>query len=140
MKPCTQCGKCCINYSDGGLSVTAEEIDKWEIFNPEIARYVHDGKIWMDPASGQQLERCPWLREEQANELQACSDKNTPAVKRYSCDIYHARPEDCRYYPVTVAQMVKDDCEMLEVKDLQQPKKIQEKLDKLMEDSRPACE
>ena len=61
MKECNQCGKCCLAYSDGGLSATAEEIEGWEIFNPAIAEYVVDGQIWMDPATGEQLTCCPWL-------------------------------------------------------------------------------
>jgi len=62
MKACNQCGKCCINYSDGGLSVTSSEIDYWEAFRPDILEYVKDEKIWIDPSSGKQLKRCPWLR------------------------------------------------------------------------------
>ena len=61
MKECTQCGKCCLLYSDGGLSASAEEVEAWETFNPAIAEYVVDGKIWMDPDTGKQLTRCPWL-------------------------------------------------------------------------------
>ena len=26
-----------------------EEIDLWELFNPDIFEYVKDGKIWFDP-------------------------------------------------------------------------------------------
>ncbi len=37
MKPCNQCGKYCLQYSDVGLSATAEEIQSREIFNPAIA-------------------------------------------------------------------------------------------------------
>ena len=36
--------------------------------------------------------------------------------------------------------MVKDECEMLEKKDLLNPKQAQKALDKLMADSRPAFE
>ncbi|HHJ18661.1 MAG TPA: YkgJ family cysteine cluster protein, partial [Gammaproteobacteria bacterium] len=27
MKECNQCGKCCIKYSDGGLSASSSEIE-----------------------------------------------------------------------------------------------------------------
>ena len=77
----------------------------------------------MDPESGQQLEVCPWLRKE--NNL-------------YTCDIYFDRPDDCKYYPVTIEQMIKDECEMIEKRDLTNPKQAQIKLDKLMADSRPS--
>lgn len=125
MKECNQCGKCCIKYSDGGLSASEAEIDWWEIFRPDIYRYVSDGNIWMDPASGQQLQRCPWL-EKVANE------------EKYTCSIYHDRPEDCKHYPTHIDEMLRDKCEMIEVKDLREPLKAQQTLDKIMVDSRPA--
>ena len=130
MRACTQCGKCCIAYSDGGLSATAEEIEIWEIFRPAIAEFVANGKIWIDPSSGEQLSRCPWLQALPA-------EANSKAVK-YGCKIYEDRPEDCRHYPVSVAEMIRDGCEMIEIQDLDAPKQAQVALDKLMADSRPA--
>lgn len=126
MKDCNQCGKCCANYANGGLSATAAEIEFWEVFRPDIYAYVAEGKIWMSPATGKQLKHCPWLEK-------------LPGQDKYSCSIYHDRPEDCQYYPVTIEQMIKDDCEMLEVQDLRKPGQAQKILDKLMEDSRPPC-
>ena len=129
MKACNQCGKCCIHYSDGGLSATADEIAGWEIFNPEIAEYVVDGKIWMDPVSGEQLTRCPWLEELPIG-------SGSGSIK-YACRIYLDRPEDCRHYPTATAEMVRDGCEMIELRDLEAPIKAQKTLDQLMSDSRP---
>jgi Fe-S-cluster containining protein len=129
MKECNQCGKCCIKYGDGGLSVTAEEIESWEIFSPAIAEYVVNGEIWMDPVSGEQLTRCPWLEQLPASPA-------TGSVK-YACRIYHERPEECRHYPVSIAEMVRDGCEMIEVRDLNAPEQAQTTLDQLMADSRP---
>ena len=63
MKDCNQCGKCCTQYSDGGLSATTEEIEFWDVFRPVIADYVRQGKIWMDPKTGHQLKVCPWLKK-----------------------------------------------------------------------------
>ncbi|MFP6806528.1 MAG: YkgJ family cysteine cluster protein [Pseudomonadales bacterium] len=125
MRECNQCGKCCIAYSDGGLSASTEEIDWWENYRPEIFKYVRGGKIWMDPESGAQLSRCPWL-------------KKLPDQAKYICDIYYDRPDDCKHYPVTIDQMIKDECEMLEVKDLSNLKRAQNKLDILMIESRPS--
>ncbi len=127
MKECNQCGKCCTRYSNGGLSAEKNEIEFWDDFKPDIYRYVRDGKIWMDPDTGKQLALCPWLRK-------------LPDQTRFTCDIYFDRPDDCKYYPVTIDQMVKDECEMLETKDLLNPKQAQKALDKLMADSRPAFE
>lgn len=124
MKACNQCGKCCINYSDGGLSATDSEIDYWEVFRPAIFKYVKAGKIWISPDSGKQLKRCPWLRQELSQ-------------TKYTCDIYHDRPDDCRHYPVTIEQMTADECETIELKDLAKPKQAQNALDDIMSDSRP---
>lgn len=79
----------------------------------------------MDPETGRQLTLCPWLRK-------------VPDQEKYTCDIYHDRPDDCKYYPVTIEQMVNDECEMIEVQDLAKPKQAQKVLDKLMADSRPS--
>ena len=125
MRPCTQCGKCCINYSDGGLTASQSDLDFWEAYRPHIYQYVKNDELWFDPVSGQQLSLCPFLKKTKHN--------------LYTCDIYQDRPEDCRFYPVTIDQMVKDECEMLEPKDLRNTKRAQIKLDILMEDSRPPC-
>jgi len=127
VKNCNQCGKCCTHYGGGGLSATADEIDWWETHRPDIARYVRDGEIWISPDSGKLLARCPWLRK-------------LPGQNKYICRIYFDRPNDCKYYPVNIDQMVRDECEMLEPRDLTNPKKAQKDLDVLMSDSRPAYE
>lgn len=124
MNECNQCGKCCAKYSNGGLSVTASEIKSWDMFRPDIYEYVHDGKIWMNPDTGEQLDLCPWLRKDPKKDI-------------YTCDIYFDRPDDCKYYPVTIEQMLNDECEMLEERDLKNPKQAQKTLDKFMADSRP---
>lgn len=127
MKDCNQCGKCCTKYGDGGLSASAEEIEAWEEYRPDILRYVSGGKIWMDPDSGEQLSRCPWLQK-------------LPNQEKYICDIYEDRPDDCKYYPVTIEQMITDECEMLEAHDLARPRQAQNRLNKIMADSRPPYE
>ncbi len=127
MKECNSCGKCCIKYAEGGLVASSSDIELWEMFRPDIYRYVVDGNIWMDPQSGTQLERCPWLRK-------------SPNEPVYTCDIYEERPEDCRHYPVKIDQMVMDDCEMIEVKDLTDINWAQKTLDRLMAESRPASD
>ena len=124
MKSCNSCGKCCEKWGNDGLSASAEEIDWWETYRPDVARYARNGKIWIDPATNEYFARCPWLR------------KSTDG-KIFSCEIYDVRPEDCRHYPVDIADMLRDDCEMLEHRDLVDLKRAQRKLDELMIDSRP---
>jgi Fe-S-cluster containining protein len=130
MKDCNQCGKCCIKYSDGGLSATSEEIKMWEIFRPHIYKYVRDGKIWIDPDTYEQLSYCPFLEKTPGK-------NNSPQQGKYSCGIYRDRPEDCRHYPTSISEMIRDECEMVEAIDLQDPKRAKIKLDALMSDSRP---
>lgn len=130
MKSCNQCGKCCIKYGDGDLAATQEEIDLWELFNPDIYEYVKDGKIWFDPQTRVQLSQCPFLIEE--------PKKHSEEKTKYSCRIYLDRPEDCRHYPSNINEMVRDECEMIETVDLNNPEKAQKQLDLLMASSRPS--
>lgn len=130
MKDCNQCGKCCIKYGNGALSATKEEVDLWELFNPEIFKFVKNQEIWFDPESGLRLTRCPFLEVE--------PKKNSLSQNKYTCSIYLDRPEDCRHYPSLLDEMIRDECEMIEIVDLDNPKQAQKKLDFLMKDSRPS--
>ncbi|MGV6852664.1 MAG: YkgJ family cysteine cluster protein [bacterium] len=125
MRNCNQCGKCCIKYGGSDLSASQQDIELWEQFQPEIFQYVNNNKIWYQPTTNKPLKLCPWLEKSPDNNI-------------YFCKIYFDRPEDCKFYPVTIEQMMNDGCEMLEQKDLKNPKSAQQKLDYLMEDSRPS--
>lgn len=120
MKECNSCGKCRIKYSNGQLAASEDEIEYWNVFRPDIAEYVQQSKIWMNPETGAQIERCPWLKKS--------ADSN-----HYLCEIYHDRPEDCKIYPSTIAEMIRDECEMLEDKDIKYPKQAQRDLEVLSE-------
>ena len=109
------------------MSVSVAQIDYWENYRPELYRYVGGGNIWIDPETGQQIELCPWLRK--------VPDKN-----RYTCEIYFDRPDDCKFYPSTLDEMLVDGCEMIEKCDLDNPKQGQKSLDLIMMDSRQAFE
>ncbi len=115
------------------MSASKYEIEYWEVFRPDIAKYVIDGKIWVDPNTGKNIELCPWLTV-----VSDEGDKQLATGKmRMTCDIYLDRPEDCIIYPVTISEMIKDGCEMLEPKDFKNPEQAQKDLDVLMADSRP---
>ena len=124
MKNCNQCGKCCINYGGNALSASESDLENWALFRPDIAAYVHNNELWFDPVTKQPLQQCPWLQQDKMS-------------NKYGCSIYTDRPEDCRHYPVSIEDMVKDECEMLELSDLKNSKRAQQKLDQLMSDSRP---
>ncbi len=130
MKDCNSCGKCCIKYGDGALSATKEELDLWELFNPEIFQFVRDDEIWFDPKSGSRLKKCPFLQVLPSTDLHA--------PDKYTCSIYLDRPEDCRHYPSLINEMIRDECEMIEIDDLENQRQAQIKLDSLMKESRPA--
>lgn len=129
MKACNQCGKCCIKYGGGDLNATQEEIDLWELFNPDIFAFVLNNQIWHDPQSGEKLTQCPFL--------EIAPKKDLLAANKYTCSIYLDRPEDCQHYPSLITEMVADGCEMIEASDLKNYKSAQNKLDILMLDSRP---
>ncbi len=129
MKECNQCGKCCIKYGNGALSATKQEIEVWELFNPDIYQYVKNDDIWFDPTTGMKLTQCPFL------EVESSSAQTAPI--KYTCSIYLDRPEDCRHYPSLISEMIRDECEMIETLDITDYKKAQVKLDWLMRDSRP---
>ncbi len=102
----------------------------WEIFQPHIYKYVRNGKIWNNPDTGEKLTHCPFLER-------VHSQSDSPHQERYTCSIYPDRPEDCRHYPTSISEMVRDECEMIEAIDLDNPRRAQIKLDVLMSDSRP---
>jgi len=111
MQNCNQCGKCCTKYGAADLDTNQDEIEMWALFK-----------------TGEQLTQCPFL---------VLSSKKYPQEKdKYTCSIYHDRPQDCRHYPSLISEMINDDCEMLEPIDKQNPFKAQKKLDILMIDSR----
>lgn len=128
MKDCNQCGKCCIKYSNAQLSAEDREIKAWDADRPDIHQYVKNGEIWFDPKTGEQLSLCPFLRKE---------DNKRSGRKIYSCSIYLHRPDDCRYYPTSIEEMIRDECEMIEPLDLKNIKRAQRALDRIMIDSRP---
>ena len=120
MKNCNSCGKCCIKYSNAQLSASADEIEHWENERPDIFSYVNDGQIWTEPTTGTQLTLCPWLRLEKGS-------------TKYTCDIYDQRPDDCRVYPMTLDDMIMDDCEMLEPRDFANQKQARKDLEMLIQ-------
>ena len=110
MRPCTRCGKCCENYGDGLLG-SATEADLQRLENrPDVLRYLDAlGDFWISPITHDDMHRCPWLRK-------------LPNQATFKCRIHDVRPDICRNYPVSIDQMIKDGCEMLEEADLEKPR------------------
>jgi len=96
---CKQCGNCCLNLS-GTIDVcaTEEDIKLWEEKDrTDILEWVdvillgedhcvYD--IWIRPRTGDDLQRCPWLRK-------------LPNQDKYICRIQDMKPEHCRNYPLS---------------------------------------
>lgn len=110
MRQCIQCGKCCLKYSaNSGLGCATEKDFKlWKKHRPDILAYADCSDLWVSPVTGEEMDRCPWLRK-------------LPNKDKYKCRIYEARPEVCRNYPRSIEQMIKDGCGMLEDGDLDKP-------------------
>lgn len=110
VQPCNQCGKCCLKYSAGsGLgSATEEELELWRENRPDILDYTDESlpDLWISPRTGEETNRCPWLRK-------------LPLKEKYKCRIHDLRPNTCHYYPINIDQMIRDGCEMLEDGDLE---------------------
>ena len=104
---CKQCDHCCLGLSDAFETCADEEdVRLWE----EMGRYdilewvdpisvggeviVYD--IWIDPRTGDDVDRCPWLRK-------------LPDGK-YICTIHDVKPKHCRNYPKSKAHAEETGC------------------------------
>ncbi len=105
---CKQCGNCCLNLNDAfQTSVSDEEIALWEIKGRyDILEWVdsipigdehHIHDIWIDPETGDDVDRCPWLRK-------------LPNQDKYICRIQDVKPEHCRNYPKSKEHAEKTGC------------------------------
>jgi len=94
---CIQCGNCCRNLFDAyATSVDKDEINRWRVQERwDILQWVeiYDftgeaafGDIWISPNTGDEVNRCPWLRK-------------LPKQENYKCRIHDTKPAHCRNYP-----------------------------------------
>ena len=94
---CKQCGNCCLNLRDAfETCVSDEDLQLWEQKGRDDIlewvdsiplgndQYVHD--IWISPITGDDVQRCPWLRK-------------LPNKDKYICMIHDVKPTHCRLYP-----------------------------------------
>jgi len=93
---CRQCGQCCLNLGDAFATCATEaDVARWAAAGREdILAWVEvvaigDGRVydlWINPKTGEDVERCPWLRKIRGTE-------------RYMCRIHDLKPDHCRRYP-----------------------------------------
>lgn len=87
---CSMCGKCC---KEGGseLTMTPSDYRRWKRQGrQDILRYARlsaqpdHGDLWIDSKTGEELFRCPFLKE--------------ISTGKYVCEIYNTRPKVCREF------------------------------------------
>jgi Fe-S-cluster containining protein len=83
-------------YDAFTTSVTDEDKKLWESQGREDIldwvspiplgedQFIYD--IWISPVTGEDVERCPWLRK-------------LPNREKYICRIHEVKPRHCRAYP-----------------------------------------
>jgi Fe-S-cluster containining protein len=75
-------------------SADTEDVDRWEREGRfDILEWVDLSlrdlgmmDLWLDPTTGDEATRCPWLRK-------------VPRQDRYVCRIHDTKPRHCREYP-----------------------------------------
>jgi Fe-S-cluster containining protein len=94
---CKQCGRCCLNLHDAfSQCATDDDIKMWEkegrddilewVSSIHLGNDHHIHDIWINPATHEDVERCPWLRK-------------LPNQDKYVCRIHEDKPEHCRKFP-----------------------------------------
>ncbi|HAD05473.1 MAG TPA: hypothetical protein DCF93_12935 [Desulfuromonas sp.] len=94
---CRRCGHCCLNLVDAYRGCVSDaDLARWRAAGRDdlLARVetlqLGPGNVlhlaWLDPDTGEEVERCPWLRE-------------LPDGAGYGCGIEAIKPDHCRAYP-----------------------------------------
>ena len=93
---CRHCGQGCLNLGDAVATCATEaDVRRWEAAGrDDILAWVDpiaigDERaydIWVNPRTGEDVSRCPWLRK-------------VPGKDRYLCRIHDLKPDHCRRYP-----------------------------------------
>lgn len=83
---CRQCGVCCEMYS-WHLKATDSDLARWRAEGRvDLLSMVNRlGWIWVDPDSGERIDRCPFI-EKDPDDL-------------VFCGIHETKPKVCRDYP-----------------------------------------
>jgi Fe-S-cluster containining protein len=62
-----------------------------------LSMSVETNMLWISPAKGDDVKRCPWLRK-------------LPNQDKYICRIHDVKPEHCRAYPKSRKHALKTGC------------------------------
>ena len=109
---CKQCGVCCTDLSKAfSICANEEDVQLWDkgrrddildwVDSIQIrgGEYVHT--IWVDPTTGMDVTKCPWL-------------KRLPFQNKYICQIHDAKPVRCREYPKSKKDTEEKHCQGFE--------------------------
>lgn len=94
---CTCCGHCCLTLIDAyNGCVSDADLERWKLHGREdlldwvVTLDLGPGNqlhtAWVDPETGEDVERCPWLLDRIDG-------------KAYLCAIDSIKPDHCRAYP-----------------------------------------
>ncbi|MBT3191247.1 MAG: hypothetical protein HN341_01700 [Verrucomicrobia bacterium] len=94
---CKQCGHCCLELEAFSTCASENDILRWdEEGRFDILEWVDpvdfgdhcEFDIWINPRTGDDVSRCPWLRKARGED-------------RYTCRIHDLKPDLCRNYPLS---------------------------------------
>ena len=105
---CEQCGHCCLQLNDAYVnSAYEDDIVRWrEEGRDDILRCVQAIPswdiplvldLWVNPRTGEDVQRCPWLRR-------------LPHTNKCMCRIHDTKPKHCRDFPKTRCHAQKAGC------------------------------
>jgi Fe-S-cluster containining protein len=103
---CTRCGKCCLNDDYmSTLSFDRTDVARWRkqgarTFCSTSGRSFREYDAWIKP-DGSDCTRCPFARKD-------------AGAATHKCRIYDTRPQVCRDYPSSYAQMEFVGCEIID--------------------------
>ena len=96
---CKQCGNCCLELTDAYIGdANKEDLQRWKNENRDDILCRIDGVCyWLNPNTGEDVVRCPWLRK-------------LYKQNKYKCLIQNTKPKHCREYPKSKKHALNTGC------------------------------
>jgi Fe-S-cluster containining protein len=104
---CKQCGHCCLDLNAFATCASEEDVERWAsegrddilewVVPVAVGDVVFAYDIWLDPKTGDDVSRCPWLQK-------------LPNKNEYICLIQDTKPELCSTFPKSRAHADKTGC------------------------------
>ncbi|KIH76784.1 hypothetical protein SAMN05660860_00824 [Geoalkalibacter ferrihydriticus] len=108
---CCCCGHCCLNLVDAyNGCVSDDDVERWQkLGRHDLMAWINTLDLgpgnklhlaWIDPESGDDVERCPWLLDR----------LDRAESKGYLCGIDEIKPDHCRSYPTDQSHATATGC------------------------------